>query len=162
MKITITGENEPPTANDDTAATDANKISDGASRGQSLANDTDPDVFDAITVSKVNGVDGQRRHADHAGLGCAVDRQQQRQLHLQSQRQVRLARRRARPPPISSRTTSPTAAGEEDDAKVTINVTGANEAPNVENQTFSIAENSASRHAGGHGRRRPIRTPAPR
>ena len=91
VKITITGENEPPDAVNDTGATDANKILTAPAPGV-LGNDVDPDVFDTLTVSKVNGSTTDVGKSITLASG-AVDRQRQRQLHLQSQRQVRQLRR---------------------------------------------------------------------
>ncbi|MEE8192797.1 MAG: Ig-like domain-containing protein, partial [Gemmatimonadales bacterium] len=53
--ITVTGSNDAPTANDDTGATDEDTVLNVAVAGV-LANDTDPDTSDSLSVSAFDAV----------------------------------------------------------------------------------------------------------
>ena len=142
VKITITGDNEPPTATDDTAAVDADAPLTVAAPGV-LGNDNDPDVFDTLVVSEVNGVAGD--------VGSQIVLASGAKLTLNGDGSYTYDPNQAFDSlPVGQTATDffnytvSDSAGEEDEGKVSITITGANEAPNVDNKTFSVAENSAN------------------
>jgi VCBS repeat-containing protein len=69
--VTITGDNDAPTANTDTGTTDEDVVLSVAATGL-LTNDTDPDTTDVLTISALNGVGGTSPFMGTSMLGAQV------------------------------------------------------------------------------------------
>src|SRR6056297_3921783 len=151
LTVTVTGENDAPTAVNDTDSTDEDTaINRNAGNGVIDPNDTDPDTTDVLTVDQVEGAGGN--------VGNAVSGDNGGQFTINGDGSYSfdpngafedLAVGESRTTTVTYRVSD--GEGGTDTATLTVTVTGENDAPTAVNDTDSTDEDTAINRNAGNG-----------